>query len=148
MESNGIKGRIHVSEATAEELRRHECDSWLTLREDPIVAKGKGTMTTFFVNIAGAKTSAGTRSRRESIASSLSKMSSDGMEESVTGLGDITENALGDFSENPAITPTRAGLGDISEKAPDAGNSLDSGENLASTPRRVVQSSDNLDVSC
>jgi len=51
MESNGVPGRIHVSEWTAQELRKHGCSNWLEEREDKIVAKGKGEMTTFFVNI-------------------------------------------------------------------------------------------------
>ena len=145
MESNGIKGRIHVSEATAEELRRHGCGSWLTQREDPIVAKGKGTMTTFFVNITGANTSVGTKSRRESNASSLSKMSSDGFEESATGLGDITESAADvetalDFEENLAVSPKRAAQRDVADSTPDTETDI--------TPRRAVRSSDNLDVSC
>lgn len=42
MESNGIKGRIHVSASTAALLPV----KWLTEREDKIVAKGKGEMTT------------------------------------------------------------------------------------------------------
>jgi hypothetical protein len=42
MESNGIRGGIHVSDSTASLLP----DKWLTMREDKIVAKGKGEMTT------------------------------------------------------------------------------------------------------
>lgn len=42
MESNGIKGRIHVSASTAALLPV----KWLTEREDKIVAKGKGEMIT------------------------------------------------------------------------------------------------------
>lgn len=51
MESNGVKGRIHVSESTAEELRARGKGHWLTPREDKINVKGKGMMTTYFVNI-------------------------------------------------------------------------------------------------
>lgn len=36
MESNGIKGKIHVSESTAKLLPQ----KWLTMREEKVVAKG------------------------------------------------------------------------------------------------------------
>ena len=49
MESNGQGGRIHVSEETAEELRRKGKGDWLTARMDKIVAKGKGEMQTYWV---------------------------------------------------------------------------------------------------
>jgi class 3 adenylate cyclase len=59
MESNGVKGRIHVSQATADALIAKGKASWLTEREDKIIAKGKGEMTTYFVemNSNDAKTS-------------------------------------------------------------------------------------------
>jgi class 3 adenylate cyclase len=78
MESNGMAGRIHVSEETAEELRRHGKSHWLTEREDRIVAKGKGQMRTFYVSLSEearsvATTSIGTLTRDQvpmSVASS------------------------------------------------------------------------------
>ena len=51
MESNGVKGRIHVSQATADALTAAGKASWLTPREDKIVAKGKGLMQTYWVQI-------------------------------------------------------------------------------------------------
>ncbi len=47
-----MRGRIHVSEATAECLRVSGKGHWLTAREDKIVAKGKGEMQTYFVQIS------------------------------------------------------------------------------------------------
>ena len=44
MESNGVKGKIHCSAATAEVLRKGGKDHWLKLREDKIEVKGKGEM--------------------------------------------------------------------------------------------------------
>jgi len=49
MESNGVRGRIHVSETTRDELVAKGKGSWVTAREDKIVAKGKGEMQTYFV---------------------------------------------------------------------------------------------------
>lgn len=54
MESTGVPGRIHVSEAFAEELKRYNKGSWLTPRDGTIVAKGKGEMSTFWLSIANA----------------------------------------------------------------------------------------------
>ena len=50
MESNGIKGRIHCSQSTADALVQAGKSHWLTRREDKIVAKGKGEMQTYWVN--------------------------------------------------------------------------------------------------
>ena len=44
MESNGEKGRIQCSEATASALRKGGKGHWLVPREDMVVAKGKGEM--------------------------------------------------------------------------------------------------------
>ena len=47
MESNGVRNRIQVSEATAEELRAFDKSNWLVPREDKIFAKGKGEMQAY-----------------------------------------------------------------------------------------------------
>jgi class 3 adenylate cyclase len=49
MESNGVRGRIHVSQATANALIAKGKSHWLTAREDKVIAKGKGEMQTYFV---------------------------------------------------------------------------------------------------
>ena len=49
MESNGVRGRIHVSQATADALTVAGKASWLTPRDDKIEAKGKGLMQTYWV---------------------------------------------------------------------------------------------------
>lgn len=51
MESNGVKGCIHVSQATADALIATGKQQWLTERQDRIVAKGKGEMVTYFVQV-------------------------------------------------------------------------------------------------
>jgi len=50
IENNGIAGRIQVSEETAAELRKYGKADWLELRLDKVSAKGKGLLTTYFVN--------------------------------------------------------------------------------------------------
>ena len=73
MESNGVKGRIHCSEATAAALIAKGKESWLTPREDKVIAKGKGEMQTYFVHPTSS-------TGRGSVRSGMS-----GMTESVTG---------------------------------------------------------------
>ena len=52
MESNGIKCKIHVSEATAKELVRLGKGNILVEREEKIFAKGKGMLQTYFLSDA------------------------------------------------------------------------------------------------
>ena len=60
MESTGQAGRIQVSESTAKELQAKHKDHWLVPREDVIVAKGKGELQTYWLNItSGAASSSG-----------------------------------------------------------------------------------------
>ena len=49
MESTGRKGRIQVSQDTADLIIAGGKALWLTPREDTVVAKGKGEMTTFWL---------------------------------------------------------------------------------------------------
>jgi class 3 adenylate cyclase len=46
MESNGMKGKIHCSQTTADALISAGKTQWLTSRADKITAKGKGEMQT------------------------------------------------------------------------------------------------------
>jgi len=49
MESNGVRNRIHVSQATANLLKAAGKEHWITARDDIIEAKGKGQMQTYWV---------------------------------------------------------------------------------------------------
>ena len=49
MESNGTSGMIHVSQSTAEELKKLGRSSWLVARDRKLPVKGKGDMQTYFV---------------------------------------------------------------------------------------------------
>ena len=55
MESNGTKGRIHCSQATADELILSGKAQWLTTREDKVTAKGKGEMQTYWIDASRGK---------------------------------------------------------------------------------------------
>jgi class 3 adenylate cyclase len=50
MESNAMKGRLHVSQTTADELTKAGKSHWLIPREDKIVVKGKGEMQTYWLS--------------------------------------------------------------------------------------------------
>lgn len=49
MESNGQRGRIHLSETTAELLKAAGFADWVVPREGRIEAKGKGSMQTYWI---------------------------------------------------------------------------------------------------
>ena len=49
MESNGKPGRVHLSEETASLLTGSGKAHWLEMREDKIVAKGKGELQTYWL---------------------------------------------------------------------------------------------------
>jgi class 3 adenylate cyclase len=57
MESNGVAGRIHVSQETALELIAKGKSSWITPREDKIIAKGKGELQTYWVSLKSGSSS-------------------------------------------------------------------------------------------
>ena len=59
MESNGMKGKIHISQTTADELIKLNKSHWIVPRADKIVAKGKGEMQTYWIEIktSGRRTS-------------------------------------------------------------------------------------------
>lgn len=64
MESNGAPNRIHMSEATATLIKAAGKGTWITMREDRIMAKGKGEMQTYWCEpkAAGSVTSSYTLS--------------------------------------------------------------------------------------
>jgi hypothetical protein len=49
METTGLRNKIHVSSETADLITEAKKESWLTLREDVVVAKGKGALQTFWL---------------------------------------------------------------------------------------------------
>jgi class 3 adenylate cyclase len=49
MESHGIKGCIHVSQSTADEIVLAGKPGWIVPRQDKIKAKGKGELQTYFM---------------------------------------------------------------------------------------------------
>jgi len=51
IESTGSPNRIHVSQATAGLLARAGKADWAVERKDKVTAKGKGELTTYWVNV-------------------------------------------------------------------------------------------------
>lgn len=62
MESNGARGRIQVSQSTADLLVADGKGHWLTQREDLVRAKGKGLMQTYWCTISNSSGSSLTNS--------------------------------------------------------------------------------------
>jgi Adenylate and Guanylate cyclase catalytic domain len=52
MESNSLKGRIQISEQTADLIMAANLEHWLQKREGKIEAKGKGTLQTYWLVIS------------------------------------------------------------------------------------------------
>ena len=50
MESTGKRGRIQISQATADLVVEGDREYWLTARKDQVKAKGKGILKTYFVD--------------------------------------------------------------------------------------------------
>jgi class 3 adenylate cyclase len=59
MESNGKPEKIHISKETADLLIQAGKQSWVTAREDKVVAKGKGELQTYWLETHRRSSSAG-----------------------------------------------------------------------------------------
>ena len=53
IETTGKPNKIHISQETANCLKEAGKEHWFTLREDKVVAKGKGELTTFWLGVKG-----------------------------------------------------------------------------------------------
>lgn len=67
MESNGQGGRIQVSQTTADLLTAAGKSAWLTPREDKILAKGKGLMSTFWLTVKAEGSAVSTTDSMDSV---------------------------------------------------------------------------------
>jgi len=74
IESAGERGRIHVSQDTADLIRLAGKEAWLTKREDHVKAKGKGSLQTYWVCIGGGQS--GSSNQDESVVSSADEVPS------------------------------------------------------------------------
>lgn len=54
IETTGKINRVHVSQDTAELLQKHAKGHWLQARADKVEAKGKGTLSTFWLDLKSA----------------------------------------------------------------------------------------------
>eukprot|EP00934_Nitzschia_sp_Nitz4_P007445 Nitzschia sp. Nitz4//scaffold17_size182527//156864//160606//NITZ4_001879-RA/size182527-snap-gene-0.304-mRNA-1//-1//CDS//3329539415//7435//frame0 len=93
MEAKGAKSKVQVSNDTAEILIAAGKKHWITPRQDLIVAKGKGTMQTYWLNF---RNYSGSRTSSENIDSHDSVVNYDELD----FVGDLDENsATGDLEE-------------------------------------------------
>lgn len=117
MESNGVRGRIHVSEATRDELVAKGKGNWVTAREDKIVAKGKGEMQTYFVTPSYRPGSAQSSQPRSSFGHETSAEMK--IEEASASLQALDE-ALGHKKVDPALVDSVAAELERVESGPSA----------------------------
>ncbi|CAJ1939564.1 unnamed protein product [Cylindrotheca closterium] len=70
VESKGAAGRIHVSQDTADHLRKCHKGHWLVKREGTIIAKGKGDLQTYWIGkaVQSVKEATGTGSETASVS--------------------------------------------------------------------------------
>jgi len=59
MESTGVRGKIQISQTTADLLISSGKVNWLSKREDAVCAKGKGVMETYFVSVHAVRRASG-----------------------------------------------------------------------------------------
>jgi hypothetical protein len=55
MESTGIRGRIQLSQSTCDLIIAAGKERWIFPREETVVAKGKGTMQTYWLEMDGPR---------------------------------------------------------------------------------------------
>jgi class 3 adenylate cyclase len=89
MESNGQRGRIHISESTKECLVQQGKGHWATPREDKIVAKGKGEMQSHWLNISGMEVSDGNKTVVSSDGTSKSDNANSPVESSISRVCEV-----------------------------------------------------------
>lgn len=80
MESNGVRDKIQVSQATADLLIHSGKDHWIEPREDIVDAKGKGLMQTYWLNLGSR------RSNTRSVTNSATEESGQSFDDSNDGL--------------------------------------------------------------
>jgi hypothetical protein len=111
MESNGVRERIQVSEASAELLIAAGKGHWVTARDELVAAKGKGDMQTYWVTV---KSSNGKSDVTSTLGTLVSDSGDDGDEadETIDDQGVGTQPGLGMSDLEKAYeTPTDAAVG-------------------------------------
>jgi Adenylate and Guanylate cyclase catalytic domain len=68
LESTGQRGKIHLSQETADLLMMAGKASWVIPRDDVVVAKGKGELNTFWLNIGSSDTAKTVSNHAESVS--------------------------------------------------------------------------------
>jgi class 3 adenylate cyclase len=101
MESNGQRGKIHISQETADLLTLAGKGHWVTPREEKIVAKGKGELQTFWLDLKGDSSKSQHSSGSES---------GDGPDTTETQVSNDDENLGGTVSITEA-SPVKASAG-------------------------------------
>jgi class 3 adenylate cyclase len=99
MESNGLRNKIHISQETADLLAGSGKGHWITPRAEKVVAKGKGELQTYWLNLRGDSS--------KSQQSTCSSVSDGVLSETL-----LVDGTLGDGSINvTAASPSKISAG-------------------------------------
>lgn len=60
-----MPGRVQISQATAEQLAKSGKSTWYTPREEKVLAKGKGHLSTYWLKVVSSSSSSGSASSSE-----------------------------------------------------------------------------------
>jgi class 3 adenylate cyclase len=74
IETTGEPNHIHISTDTAKQIMNAGKEHWMTPRADKVVAKGKGEMTTYWLNLRERRGSSSAHSISTDVVSALDKV--------------------------------------------------------------------------
>lgn len=134
MESNGQKGRIQVSQSTADCLVAAGKNKWLTSREDLVEAKGKGKMQTYWVTVGAEKSLRTSSTDCEHLDDSGLNPNAFPSRRSSTTSRTIESSGYNTDAENAFLHRTPGAI-ESSDYITDAENAF-----LPTTPRRIESS--------
>lgn len=122
MESNGVKGCIHVSQTTADELSAKGKGAWLTPREEKLSVKGKGEMQTYFVTVSSGSRSGGTSRLLRSSTTGSTTERTDALD------SDPMDREVADMCDDHNLSDTRSRL--VSSEKDEASSALSTVDQL------------------
>ncbi|GKY91563.1 hypothetical protein MPSEU_000128200 [Mayamaea pseudoterrestris] len=91
IETNGEKGRVHLSQATADALLAAGKDKWFIAREEKVYAKGKGELQTYWLKVGKKHHD---KSKRKSRSRLLSTSNIDTVKEEEDGDEDLGSESI------------------------------------------------------
>lgn len=117
MEATGEGGKIHLSDSTAMLLENAGKSHWMTKREQPVVAKGKGALQTYFLNV---------HSVDDHLQGTSAISSGDDDDESVASDDDNMVPPIANLNISPESTEGQGIIDDVTAASKALGNKISS----------------------